>query len=436
MCGCCVCVAMCLCVRGRGTRARARVCVCVCVCLPAWVACVCAPLDSGRAAGPGQHLYQVPRHHRPCLTCSSLLLGGCQFRTPELATQALQLSGINMMGRELRLARPSGYQPPPGGDPAASAAAGVSMATGGGAGASSVLSGMSMAMSGLAGLPGLAAGVGGGDNIKARKVCCPPAHPHARPHATAAAYHGCGVLVALAEHAEGMVPENAHVRVRAQLYVGNLPLDQNVQETTMKDFFNTAMNAAFPEIASEANGADPVEAVWMSSEKKFCFVTFRSEEIAVKGLQLDNIQLMGRPLRIGRPSDYVPTAAPAAAAAPGAAAAMLPAGVAPAAAAAAPATPATEVLRLANAVTAEDVDDEEEYSDILDDMKEECAKFGAVVGIVMPKEGAGKTMVYIKFDSAASAEKARLGLDGRSFESRKVEATFYELAKFDAETWE
>merc|ERR1719272_1812844 len=38
-----------------------------------------------------------------------------EFRTPELATQAMQLNGLSMHGRELRVARPSGYMPGPDG---------------------------------------------------------------------------------------------------------------------------------------------------------------------------------------------------------------------------------------------------------------------------------------------------------------------------------
>lgn len=64
------------------------------------------------------------------------------------------------------------------------------------------------------------------------------------------------------------------------------------------------------------------------------------------------------------------------------------------------------------------------YADILEDMKEECSKFGTVEGIEMPKEGTGKTMVYIKFDSTSSSATALKNLDGRSFENRKVEVRF------------
>jgi hypothetical protein len=68
----------------------------------------------------------------------------------------------------------------------------------------------------------------------------------------------------------------------------------------------------------------------------------------------------------------------------------------------------------------------------LEDMKEECGKFGTVEGIQMPREGDGKTMVFIKFDSTASAEKAFAGLHGRSFENRKVVASYYDVSTFDA----
>jgi len=299
-----------------------------------------------------------------------------EFRTPELATSGLQLSGINMMGRELRMARPSGYVPPQGGDPALG---------GGGTGAATW---GAAANAGLAAVPGMMGMMGAGgvvDNVKARK-----------------------------------------------LYVGNLPLEMSIQENTMKDFFNTAMKAAFP---NEPAG-DPVESVWMSGERKFCFVTFRSEKETENGLQLDNIQLMGRPLRIGRPSDYVPTNA--AAAPPPMVVGGAPAAVVAPAPGAPPSgePPSTTVVRLANSVTAAEIEDDEEYADILEDMKEECSKFGTVEGIEMPKEGTGKTMVYIKFDSTSSSATALKNLHGRSFENRKVEASYYDVEKYDAGTFE
>jgi RNA recognition motif-containing protein len=254
---------------------------------------------------------------------------------------------------------------------------------------------------------------------------------------------GAAGVAGLLSGAGGMAPGGVaagpgqDVKAR-KLYVGNLPLDLNVTEQTMKDFFDTAMTAAFPEMA-ETPGK-PVEQVWMSGEKKFCFVTFRNEDEAMKGMQLDNIQLMGRPLRIGRPSDYVPPAGQAQPqplsatgtnnmplGAPGGA----PAAAAPAGAAGAPA-PTSVVLRLTNTMTEAEVDDDEEYNDIKEDMLEECGKFGKVESLEMPKEGPGKTMVFVKFDSLESAAKGFSMLHGRSFETRVVEASYFPQDKFDA----
>lgn len=123
-------------------------------------------------------------------------------------------------------------------------------------------------------------------------------------------------------------------------------------------------------------------------------------------MQLDNIQLMGRALRIGRPSDYVPPVGVVAQAPlAGTGTNQMPLG-APAAAAPAGAAAATStVLRLTNTMTEAEVDDEEEYNDIKEDMMEECGKFGQVQSLQMPKTGPGKTMVFVKFDSLASAAK-------------------------------
>lgn len=52
--------------------------------------------------------------------------------------------------------------------------------------------------------------------------------------------------------------------------------------------------------------------------------------------------------------------------------------------------PATEVLCLLNMVTADELKDEEEYEDILEDIKEECNKYGVVRSIEIPRPIEGK----------------------------------------------
>lgn len=79
-------------------------------------------------------------------------------------------------------------------------------------------------------------------------------------------------------------------------------------------------------------------------------------------------------------------------------------------------------------VTPEDLQDDEEYDDIVDDIKTECVKFGKVNSITVPRPGGecesavGK--VFVEFDEVQGAEKAASELHGRGFASRTVEADF------------
>lgn len=80
--------------------------------------------------------------------------------------------------------------------------------------------------------------------------------------------------------------------------------------------------------------------------------------------------------------------------------------------------PATEVLCLLNMVTPDELRDEEEYEDILEDIKEECNKYGCVRSIEIPRPiegvevpGCGK--VFVEFNSIADCQKAQQTLTGR-----------------------
>lgn len=67
--------------------------------------------------------------------------------------------------------------------------------------------------------------------------------------------------------------------------------------------------------------------------------------------------------------------------------------------------PATEVLCLLNMVTADELKDEEEYDDILEDIKEECNKYGVVRSIEIPRpiEGECKISCFpMKFTTISS----------------------------------
>ncbi|KAL4131375.1 hypothetical protein QTP88_008698 [Uroleucon formosanum] len=97
--------------------------------------------------------------------------------------------------------------------------------------------------------------------------------------------------------------------------------------------------------------------------------------------------------------------------------------------------PPTEVLCLLNMVTPDELKDEEEYEDILEDIREECNKYGVVRSLEIPRPiegidvpGCGK--VFIEFNAIPDCQKAQQALAGRKFNNRVVVTSFMEPDKY------
>jgi len=95
----------------------------------------------------------------------------------------------------------------------------------------------------------------------------------------------------------------------------------------------------------------------------------------------------------------------------------------------------TEVLCLLNMVVPEELTDEEEYEDILEDIREECGKFGEVRSLEIPRPvpgvevpGCGK--VFIEFGSSMECQKAQHALTGRKFSNRVVVTSYFDPDKY------
>lgn len=86
-----------------------------------------------------------------------------------------------------------------------------------------------------------------------------------------------------------------------------------------------------------------------------------------------------------------------------------------------------------NMVSPKELADEVEYKEILEDVEDECGKFGAVASIQMPKPGepaCGK--VFVEFKDLDGAQKAAAALNNRRFGDNTVATTYYEESKFAA----
>jgi len=267
-------------------------------------------------------------------------------------------------------------------------------------------------------------------------------------------------------------------KTQREVYIGNL-VGGMVTEDALRQLFNNTMAAAFPE--QMVAGMDAVVNVSMHSEGRYAFVELRTPEMATAALQLSGqVQLLGQPISCGRPSGYVdpaqaqqaaiaaakaleafqkgemsledaaqagmPSAAPVVAqGTPAAAAAAV---VAQAQAPGLPGPPpvpqvATQYLMVTGMVTAEVLADDEEYSEVIEDLRDECGKYGQIVAVTVPRpanpaESAslfgtrnfGKGFVH--FADVEGAEKARDAIHGRLFAGITVQAVFIEAEAFAA----
>lgn len=69
--------------------------------------------------------------------------------------------------------------------------------------------------------------------------------------------------------------------------------------------------------------------------------------------------------------------------------------------------------------------------EIVEDVKEECSKYGSVLEMKVPRPSGGSRQsngvgkIYVKYDSNESASKALRALAGRKFADRTVVVTFF-----------
>ncbi|KAI3329333.1 hypothetical protein HD806DRAFT_519540 [Xylariaceae sp. AK1471] len=105
----------------------------------------------------------------------------------------------------------------------------------------------------------------------------------------------------------------------------------------------------------------------------------------------------------------------------------------------------SRVVQLLNMVTPEELIDTDDYEadkvEICDDVEGECAKYGQVIAMKVPRpiggsrQSAGVGKIYVKFDTTESAKKALQALAGRKFADRTVVTTYFPEENFEVAAW-
>lgn len=95
----------------------------------------------------------------------------------------------------------------------------------------------------------------------------------------------------------------------------------------------------------------------------------------------------------------------------------------------------TRVLVLHNMVSDQDFATEEDYSGLVEDVKTESEKFGALLSYKIPKPGDGFASsalkkIFLEYATLQDAIQAEQGLAGRSFGPALVEATYFDETEY------
>jgi len=257
-----------------------------------------------------------------------------------------------------------------------------------------------------------------------------------------------------------------HEKRKREIHIGNLQSGQ-IGATSLCDLLNDVLRKVVPEACHAVGNLPPVLSIVMDAQQKFAHMELRSSALATAALGLDQIFVLGRPLKITRPAgyfedpdekreilnvDYILPApsklqevydkldarksAEELAAKEESAVEINKAG-ALASGGEAPAGEATTCLCLENMVDAETLLSGRERRDLRHDVEDECAKFGAVKRVLVPTpsdEDVDKrrpSKAYVRFELVDSAKGAFQLMHGRTFGGRRVEARYVSEKEFE-----
>ncbi|KAG2236550.1 hypothetical protein BDF21DRAFT_388996 [Thamnidium elegans] len=101
---------------------------------------------------------------------------------------------------------------------------------------------------------------------------------------------------------------------------------------------------------------------------------------------------------------------------------------------------ATRVLQLMNMVTPEELEDDDEYQDIWDDIAEECSKFGKIIDMKIPRPNKAEAvpgcgLIFVRYETKDQTLEALRALAGRKFADRTVVATFMDEDNYLADNF-
>lgn len=93
-------------------------------------------------------------------------------------------------------------------------------------------------------------------------------------------------------------------------------------------------------------------------------------------------------------------------------------------------TTPSKVICIKNMCTLKELEDDDDYDDLYDDVMEECKDYGKVISVKIPRPEANETVqglgkVFVEYFTRDGAAFAKEHLNGKSFHGRQVEVVFH-----------
>lgn len=231
----------------------------------------------------------------------------------------------------------------------------------------------------------------------------------------------------------GVVDPNED-KLNRELFIGNTTPEMTGEMLT--DFLGKAME----QVGLTIMPGNPINACRVNG--KFAFIELRTMKEAENALNLNNIPYMGAMLRVGRPSKYtgpvsqhgnwedilakymsgeltLPNGSGSGGAGAGAGAGAATGGAM-----------TSRVVELKNMLTMQDLQSDTDYEEVLEDTKDECSQFGSLKSVIIPRTGVGATKIFLEYVTKEDAAKAISGLEGRTFDGRRVQAAYFSESKY------
>ena len=233
-------------------------------------------------------------------------------------------------------------------------------------------------------------------------------------------------------------------KLSRELFIGNTTPEMT--DVMIQEFLGTSLQ----QVGLATAPGNPITACRVSG--KYAFVELRSAEEATNMLNLNNIPFMGTALRVGRPSKWngpvenhgnwedilakVMSGELQFQSTDGTNANDNTTSAAAPSASSIHQNPPSRIVELQNMLTAQDIENDQDFADIKDDIQEECSNFGQLLSIYIPRNIAtsgveqNNPRVFLEYASNDDAGQAITQLQGRTFDGRQVIADYYDETEF------